>query len=630
MHYIRTRAIKMAVIFLIILVVSAGMELFYFNYHAIRYGNVMKMDVQSIQDHSTGFALVGDKLVPTEDNASITYDFSDNYYSKLIIDYDATEDNTMKINLGSHDSAGAETVIPAADTYSQHIHTSYTYLGIHIHSVNIVFPSQLIAIRSISLVNQIDFNIFRFIFMTTTGMLFAFIIFSKKILAERIEVAFLVTAISIGMLMVLLLPLRMPVTWDDDTHFQRIYDQSFFRVVNWTPAAHDFRYFQVPVANTFEERQEVNRFLNSENDFSKPVTMEAKSLYIPYTYRCYIPQSSMMALGRGLDLSFTNTQALSRIGGLLFYSFIVFAAISMAKFGKRIIAAIALMPTPLFMAANFCYDPFVICLSILAFVVFSLEYFDKDKKIGLRNMAIFLAATILASCTKAVYIPMILVAFLLPLSKFQSKKHMYMFRLGITAIFLTIMATFVLPTVINPATTGDLRGGLTSISGQLHFIIHDPLFYGRLLMKSIWDTLGSFFLGSSSYVNFAYLGISSNNCSYISIFVILFAVFTDAGKDDTFTFKRSSKLYIIAIIFSVMCLIWTALYLAFTPVGMNQINGVQSRYYIPLAVPLLFLLRSSKIETKISPVFLNRIVIGCCAFIGLFSIYDYILKPFNF
>jgi uncharacterized membrane protein len=246
------------------------------------------------------------------------------------------------------------------------------------------------------------------------------------------------------------------------------------------------------------------------------------------------------------------------------------------------------------------------------------------------NIAIFLAAIILAGWTKAVYIPLILVAFLLPEQKFQSKRNMILFRAGILVIFFAIMATFVLPTVINPPATGDLRGGDTSISGQLHFIMNDPIFFARLLLKSMWESLGSYFLGSSTYVNFAYLGVSNNNCSYFSIIIILFAVFTDAVKDDKFTFKRSSKLFILAIIFSVMCLIWTALYLAFTPVGGNQINGVQSRYYLPLAIPLLFMVRSTLIETKISAAVLNRIVFAGCTFIALFTVYDYVLKPFNF
>ena len=34
--------------------------------------------------------------------------------------------------------------------------------------------------------------------------------------------------------------------------------------------------------------------------------------------------------------------------------------------------------------------------------------------------------------------------------------------------------------------------------------------------------------------------------------------------------------------FATLCLVWTALYLSFTPVGADVIRGVQGRYYLPV------------------------------------------------
>lgn len=630
MSDIRTKTFRAAIIVLGILLLSACFELFFFNYHAIRYGGRLEMDSQALLQNSTGFTKEGDALVPAADKASISYKFADNYYSKMIIVYKSSDDNVMNITFNKFDSAGNDTADQVSDAYNHQLTRAVTYIGQHIHGVTIVFPTASISVDHIYLENQIQFNVYRYLFMVVTGLLFAFILFSRKVMAERIELAFLITALSVGILMIILIPLKNPVTWDDETHFQRIYEQSFLSEVKWTKAAYDYENRLVPAANTMEEKEDVIKLLNSENDFDNPVQTKAKSNFIPYTLRCYIPQSVMTALSRGLNLSFNATQSMARLGGYLFYVLTIYAAISMAKFGKRIIAAIALMPTPLFIAANFSYDQVVTAFVILAFTVFTVEYFDREHKISLKNTVIFLAAMIIACCTKAVYVPLVLLLLLLPEEKFTSKKNMYWFKIGILGTFLIIMATFVLPTVINPSSTGDLRGGDTSVAGQLHFILSDPLFYTRLLLTSIWDNLGAFFLGSSSYVNFAYLGVSVGNSGYIAAAVILFALLTDARKGDNYVFKRSTKISVYVILFCVICLIWTALYIAFTPVGSAEILGVQSRYYIPLAVPLLFMLRSPKIETSISPSVLNRIVFASCAFISLFTIYDFILKPFNF
>jgi len=633
MHPVRSKLIKVSIIFLSIMVLSACLELFYFNYHALRYPANSKVVIssQELLPNSSGFEIAGTNLVPIQDNASITYQFQNRYISKLVIEYSATDDQTFQVNLGSNDSAGAAITIVRTDTYNHRLTCAVSNVGEHIQSVNLVFPTQGISIKSISLTNEVSFNTYRYVFMVVTGMLFAFVLFSRKIMAERIEIAFLITALMLGTIMILLMPLKNPVTWDDDTHFGRIYEQSYAGEIEWTQGAYDYGRREVPLANTIEEKADVMQLLNKEDSNGDIISKSDKSLYIPYNYLSYLPQSITMFLARSLHMSFTSVLTVSKMGGLLFYSLIVCAAISIAKFGKRIISVVALMPTPLFMAANFSYDPFLIALSILAFTVFTIEYFDLEHKISLKNMIIFLVSIILACCTKATYIPLMLIILLLPEQKFQSKKNMYLFRLGILAVFVTIMATFVIPTLINPSTTGDLRGGNTSVAGQMHFILNDPIFFARLLMKNIWDTLGSYFCGTGTYTNFAYLGqIYFNICAYLTIIVIMFSVFTDASKNDKFTFKRSSKIYILLLIFATMCLIWTALYIAFTPVGSNFINGVQSRYYLPLVIPLLFMVRSSKIETSIRPITLNRIVFGICIFICLFSTYDLLLKPFCF
>lgn len=47
-------------------------------------------------------------------------------------------------------------------------------------------------------------------------------------------------------------------------------------------------------------------------------------------------------------------------------------------------------------------------------------------------------------------------------------------------------------------------------------------------------------------------------------------------------------------------LIWSAMYLSFTPVGEASIAGVQARYYLPLIYLGALLLSNSKIKVEIS------------------------------
>lgn len=632
MHLKRTKILKVIVLFVIILMLSTCIEYFYFNYHALRYpGTSIVLDTSDLMSDAAGFELVGDSLVPTKKYASVTYKFTGRYVDKLIIEYESSDDAAITLDFASVSSDGKPITLSYTDTYDQRMARSVTNIGEQVHAVTIALPSKGMHIKSVSLLNEVNFNVLRFLFMTTVAALFAFILFARKIMSEQIGLAFLITALFVGVLMIIMMPLKNPVTWDDDTHFEKIYKLSFAREVQWTQAAYDYRHMLIPEANTIEEKEDVMNLLNNEDGDGNIIATETKGLYITYNSFAYLPQASMISLARHLNMPFTSVLIMARLGGLIFYALIISWAIAISKFGKRIIAVIAIMPTPLFMAANFSYDPFIICLSILAFSVFTTEYFDHEHKLGIKNTIIFLGSIILASCTKAIYIPLIFLFFFLPEKKFYSRKNMHLFRAGIILIFLTVLATFLLPTLLNPSAVGDVRGGATSVSGQLEFIFSDPVFFARLLLESIWNKLGFFLLGTSSYTNMAYLGEKYfDNCAYLTIIVILFTVFTDARKDDKYTFKRSTKIAILVLSFAIICLIWTALYVAFTPVGMNSIGGVQTRYYLPLMVPLLFMVRNNKIETRISELSLNRFVFAVCIFISFVTMYNLAIVPFNF
>ena len=49
-----------------------------------------------------------------------------------------------------------------------------------------------------------------------------------------------------------------------------------------------------------------------------------------------------------------------------------------------------------------------------------------------------------------------------------------------------------------------------------------------------------------------------------------------------------ARAWILLLCAGIMAMVWVAMYLAFTPVGSDHINGVQARYYIPL-LPALYL-----------------------------------------
>ena len=60
----------------------------------------------------------------------------------------------------------------------------------------------------------------------------------------------------------------------------------------------------------------------------------------------------------------------------------------------------------------------------------------------------------------------------------------------------------------------------------------------------------------------------------------------------------------------VLGLIWSALYLSYSPVGATHISGVQPRYYYPLMLPLMLLLGNKRCVIDISQDGYIRIAVG--------------------
>ena len=61
--------------------------------------------------------------------------------------------------------------------------------------------------------------------------------------------------------------------------------------------------------------------------------------------------------------------------------------------------------------------------------------------------------------------------------------------------------------------------------------------------------------------------------------------------------KKKQKAAFAGIIFIIVALIWTSLYMAFTEVGVaSSINGVQGRYFIPLLFLGLSMFATPKIK----------------------------------
>ena len=159
---------------------------------------------------------------------------------------------------------------------------------------------------------------------------------------------------------------------------------------------------------------------------------------------------------------------------------------------------------------------------------------------------------------------------------------------------------------------GDIRGGTdVSTIGQLHFFIEEPLHFTRIIIKFLIDYLS--IPKMVGYIaNFAYLGIGAGTTVWI-ILMFLTAL-TDKNDTDVKAYNWLSKCMVVILFFGLAAAIALALYLEFTPVRTETVNGCQPRYIIPLLYPVLSIIGWGKFKNTIPQgIYRYSILTVCCA-----------------
>lgn len=447
-------------------------------------------------------------------------------------------------------------------------------------------------------VNSYEWNGYRMLFVWVTLGLAAFLWEKRRLVAERLEAGFLTAALGLGLLLIVLTPSNK-VSWDEEVHFFHAYCVSHFGLEVKTNDmlerlfVADKENYPYNLPANLDERREMDETLNQcmrEEAYTYSRGHALAGIYTP----AYIPAALGLRLGFLLRLPFTAVYQLGRVFNLLFCAGILAWAIRKIPVGKAVLAAIGLLPTPLFLMSTYSYDAFITSMLALGFAWFLDEYLHRERTVGWPGFWVMALGFAVGSMPKAIYVPLILVIFLLPRKKFKDRRQELLMKGLAAALFLALMASFVLPTVLSPAESNDTRGGNTSEAGQIPYILSDIPRFARMLLSSIRTTFPSYTLGATVFGCMGHIGYELLGAAIPAfVLAVLFADEKRAyGSSGTSPGAASGRLgflargWILLLCAGVAAMVWVAMYLAFTPVGSDYIQGVQARYYIPLLLPL--------------------------------------------
>lgn len=489
------------------------------------------------------------------------------------------------------------------------------------------------------------FNILRFLFFVILFISVFVLILKKEFLLHNLERLFFVICITLGSFLILCTGTNL-TGYDEHIHFARAYAMSFGITIETTESAMRMKANDIPEFDNRQERKLVEAYEELNHDYSW-ADISTQSRFVSYADRSYLPMGIFMRLARVLNFSFASAMMLAKFGNLLAYALLGYVAIRITKFKKELVAAIALIPNCIFAATGFTYDGIVNGFLLLAVVLTGNLMLSDNKSRGsdvkykITPVIVFLilGAYIAGSTAKPVYMIMSLILAFLSNDYFLNKKRAWIFRLsviGLTGLFLYVIFFPPVSTSANYelmgnlAYAGDKRNQGTSVLGQLSFILANPLQYTGILLKMMGKDLGSYLFGPGTFFNYGYLGGLKSLWTIGGLGLLFVGAFRKNEEDIAQCFAPKFRILNAIMIFGLTAVIYTSMYVTYTPVGSKVIEGVQGRYFIPLILPFLFVITQKKKLFLVKDGLFVRIVIGFCTVANLWSIYWFALKPLNF
>lgn len=558
------------------------------------------------------------------DIGKLVIDLQGKYVDKLIYQYTSEEDFAAIIQLEIKDVYGNYRTKVINDYSTSNLSASVVNIKGVVNKIVINLPYD-VTITNVSINNQLNINKYRILYVSLIACLLLCLYVFKAILRNRPDIIFLMISMVIGGMLIVLSPPRF-MSWDEHIHFRYTF---FDCVVNgessWTEAE-DYMYYHpeaeggMPFVSKEEKAMQI-QYLNNADD----IVLQKEKYPFWLASVGYFHMAFAVRICRALGVSFYNTLMIGRFANLTLYCVLIAYAIRCIPYLKRTLMTMCLMPTPILLASSYSYDTLITSTFVLGISLLLREFYYLDKQMKIKDGFLILLCFTVGSFPKAIYIPMILSFLLLPSSKFKSKRSEWIWKSIPIILFVLLMLTFVIPSTSGNM-EGDSRGGNTDVTMQMELIFSHPVAYIKVLLNNIFDKFDEYVLGRSSLAYFAYEGYHK---MYTAVTVIMVAVFFTEPRvmipQNSKKSIRNLKVIMMILVAGVVGLIWTALYLSFTEVGMEKIAGVQARYYLPLMLPVLITLYSDKIKIGWKAENYNLFISFCIIALWNISLYSHFL-----
>ena len=434
----------------------------------------------------------------------------------------------------------------------------------------------------------------------------------KDNIKERIENLYIILAIAFGVTMIFVLPpFNAP---DEYAHFVKSYTFTTFaddKGITNLPVSLESLYSKyghslLDQKMDFETKsyfndlmQDSNKDVLSENEFVYTNTKYLKALP-------YLPSAILLFLLKLIGVSPLVMSVAGRFLSLIVMLIMYYLAIKNVPILKRLFMVICLLPIVLHQAV--INQDYLTNATVILLIAMVLKYRYKQIRIGIEEMSILSVLGIMLACCKFGYFVFLGVIFLIPCRLFKTKKVAVLFKLAF--IIIPIMVSF----IGNVAITAAEDTTHYSIS----YSLSNPINTIKVFAKTFWQRAElDLFRGQ-----FDGFGVSTKwNNGFISsvLYFIYILYFLSSEKQDVEKIEKKTRIVLFVIAFLLIGVVYSAMYLNWTNIGADTIDGLQPRYFTPAILCLALAFSNSIIKIDVKNKEKLDTILMCVIYVCVFS-----------
>ena len=388
----------------------------------------------------------------------------------------------------------------------------------------------------------------------------------------KIEKVYLFVALVLGIFYIAALPIG--ATPDETGHFMRSYELAEGRIIPESGT------ITVPeniknVVGLYDE----DAYINIKNNASIVASSDyysSENTISGYAPINYIPQIVGIWIGKILHLPLIPMMYLARLLNMIFCVVIIYFCIKYIPILKKMVFLIGMFPMTMQLFASVAADGSIICagIALVTYVLYTRK--TMKRKLKFWDFLLLLVLCLMLTMTKPIYALLCPIVFWIPKERFKSIKHKIwsILILGGVTLGLVIIKMISAPLVV------DLYGAAES---QKQVILHNPLYV-------LWISLKGAILLPEGYI----YGLTGRLLEWFSIdiympyIITIFIIFVLLCAELKEKVTKSMKIFAILSFVAIILLTFMTEFVIWSPPGSENIEGVQSRYFLPilLLIPL--------------------------------------------